>query len=71
MAKRRGQGCLTVEMEAAAFFAVAKFRKVPLGQLLYSGDDVSGCDWKSRGWRRKTDVREQIYRIALEACARV
>ena len=29
---RKSEGCVTVEMEAAAFFAVAKFRNVKLGQ---------------------------------------
>ncbi len=39
---RKSEGCVTVEMEAAAFFAVAKFRNVKLGQILYGGDDLSG-----------------------------
>jgi nucleoside phosphorylase len=30
----RAEGCLAVEMEAAAFFAVARFRGVPFGPLL-------------------------------------
>ena len=34
IARRREEGCVTVEMEAAAFFAVAQFRGVPLAQLL-------------------------------------
>ena len=38
---RRAEGCLTVEMEAAAFFAVAQFRGVTFAQLLYGGDDVA------------------------------
>src|SRR5437764_9912729 len=33
--RRRREGCLMVEMEAAAFFAVAQFRGVEFGQLLY------------------------------------
>jgi hypothetical protein len=35
-------------MEAAAFFAVAKFRNVKLGQILYGGDDLSAVAWDSR-----------------------
>jgi purine-nucleoside phosphorylase len=31
---RKAEGCKTVEMEAAAFFAIAQFRKVAFGQLL-------------------------------------
>ena len=48
VALRRDEGCLTVEMEAAAFFAVAQFRGVVFGQILYGGDDVSGLgEWDS------------------------
>jgi len=32
---RRAEGCLTVDMEASAFFAVAKYRGVELAQLCY------------------------------------
>lgn len=38
------EGCLTVEMEASALFAVGEFRKVHFGQILYGGDDVSGIN---------------------------
>ncbi len=38
MIARKREGCLTVEMEAAAFFAVAQFRRVQFGQLLYGGE---------------------------------
>ena len=47
--RRVAEGCLTVEMEAAAFFAVAAFRGVTFGQLLYAGDDLSGDAWDQRG----------------------
>src|SRR4029079_18210299 len=40
VARRREEGCATVEMEAAALFAVAQMRGVDFGQLLYAGDDV-------------------------------
>src|SRR4051794_3481376 len=46
--RRRAEGCLAVEMEAAAFFAVAQFRGVPLAQLLYGGGGVGG-GWGARG----------------------
>lgn len=65
---RRAEGCLTVEMEAAAFFAVAAFRGVTFGQLLYSGDDVSSEAWDSRHWQRETSVREKLFWLAAEAC---
>ena len=65
---RRDEGCLTVEMEAAAFFAVARFRNVLFGQMLYSGDDVSGEDWDSRDWVKRVSVREKLFWLAAEAC---
>ncbi len=66
--RRRRDGCLTVEMEAAAFFAVARFRKVVFGQILYAGDDLGGAEWDSRGWSRLFDVREDLFRLSVDAC---
>jgi uridine phosphorylase len=63
---RRREGCLTVEMEAAAFFAVAQFRRVQFGQILYGGDDLSG-EWDHRGWNRH-QIRERLFTLAAEAC---
>ena len=65
--RRRAEGCLSVEMEAAAFFAVAQFRGVQLAQLLYGGDDVSSGEWDSRHWTTHS-VREQLFWLAAEAC---
>jgi uridine phosphorylase len=64
---RKAEGCLTVEMEAAAFFAVAQFRGVTLGQMLYGGDDVSGAEWDNRDWLKRTSVREKLFWLAAEA----
>jgi uridine phosphorylase len=68
IARRREEGCLTVEMEAAAFFAVAQFRGVPFGQVLYGGDDLSNETWDSRNWNSHTSVREKLFWLAAEAC---
>ncbi|MDZ4721727.1 MAG: nucleoside phosphorylase [Roseiflexaceae bacterium] len=68
---RRSQGCLVVEMEAAAFFAVAQFRGVTFGQLLYSGDDLSGAEWDSRNWNQHTSTRERLLWLAVEAVLRL
>ena len=54
VARRRDQGCITVEMEAAAMFAAATFRGVVYGQLLYAGDDVSAAEWDERSWEPST-----------------
>ena len=71
VARRRAEGCLTVEMEAAAFFAVARFRGVSFAQILYAGDDLSGPEWDSRGWQSRTAIREQVFNLAAEACLRM
>jgi uridine phosphorylase len=65
--RRVAEGCLTVEMESAAFFAVAAFREVTFGQLLYAGDDLSGEAWDQRGWDDHVEGRELLFRLAAEA----
>jgi uridine phosphorylase len=65
--RRIAEGCLTVEMEAAAFFAVATFRGVTFGQLLYAGDDLSGDAWDRRGWDDHVEGRELLFRLAAES----
>lgn len=71
MQARRAEGCLVVEMEAAAFFAVARFRGVPFGQLLYGGDLLDGDAWDSRKWTKNASVREKLLWLAAEACLRL
>jgi uridine phosphorylase len=71
VALRREEGCLTVEMEAAAFCAVAAFRSVTFGQVLYGGDDLSGDEWDERGWQRLNRTREKLFQLAVEACLRL
>jgi uridine phosphorylase len=69
--RRRSEGCRAVEMEAAAFFAVARFRRVVLGQILYAGDDVGGETWRHRDWHRQVEVRSALLDLAVEACRRL
>lgn len=69
---RKAEGCLTVEMEAAAFFAVAQFRNVQFGQLLYGGDDLGGDAWDHRDWvSEQLDARQKLFLLALEAVTRL
>lgn len=69
--RRRAEGCATVEMEAAALFAVAQFRGVELAQVLYGGDDVSGLgEWDHRGWDTHA-IRERLFWLAAESCLAV
>ena len=63
---RRNEGCITVEMEAAAFFAVSRYYNIPLAQLLYAGDDVSGEVWDSRNWNMQKNIRYNLISSAIE-----
>ena len=65
--RRVAEGCLSVEMEAAALFAVAQFRGIRLGQMLYAGDDLSGEVWDERGWVHHAAGRDLLLRLACEA----
>ena len=67
IARRQQEGCLTVEMEAAALLAVAQYRGAVLGQVLYSGDDLSGETWDHRGWQSRTEVRRSLFWLCAEA----
>lgn len=66
--KRREEGCLTVEMEAAGMMAVAKFRGVLFGQVLYCGDDLSRAEWDNRGWQSLSAIREQLFWLCAAVC---
>lgn len=65
---RVSEGCVTVEMEAAAFFAVSKFRNVCLGQILFGGDDLSGVEWDSRRWNSREEIRRSLVELSLKTC---
>lgn len=71
IAARQAEGCLTVDMEAAALAAAASFRGVPLAQVVYAGDDLSGELWDRREWQSQTDVREELLDLAATAALRL
>ena len=71
IASRRAEGCLIVEMEAAALAAVARFRGVPLAQVVYCGDDLSGQSWDHRSWQTLSDVREDLFDLAATTAMRL
>jgi uridine phosphorylase len=70
VARRKSEGCLTVEMECAAFLAVSQFRAAVFGQILATGDDVSGVDWDPRDWNSAThsDFWDKLFWLSVEAC---
>jgi uridine phosphorylase len=71
LALRVSEGCVTVEMEAAAFFAVSQFRNVILGQVLFGGDDLSGVTWDSRSWQSREEIRKNLVEISFDICAQL
>ena len=68
--RRRDEGCVCVEMECAALFAVGRFRGVEIASILYAGDDVSGERWDRRRWTNRADTRNRLVELALAACLR-
>ena len=69
--RRVQEGCISVEMEAAALFAVARYRGVRVGQLLYAGDTLAGEEWDHRGWLGAKSLRERLFQLALDAAVRI
>lgn len=65
--RRVAEGCVAVEMEAAALFAVAAHRGVRYGHLLMAGDSLVGETWAHRGWTRAGEARGALFGLALDA----
>ena len=65
--RRVAEGCLAVEMEASALFAIAKFRGVPIAQLLTTSDDLSGDEWTGFRLLDRDDFRWSLFLLAAEA----
>lgn len=61
------EGVLTVEMEASALFAVAKYRKVKIASLFAISDSIAELKWKPRfhGKKYRKSI-EKIFEIAKE-----
>ena len=68
---RKEEGCVTVEMEASAFMAVAEYNGVDFGQIFYAGDSLAGEAWDAREWSRREDIREAVLKLALDACIKL
>lgn len=67
--RRKEMGCQCVEMEAAALFAVARFRNVEIAQILYAGDDLSGEFWEAREWNKQKNIRKKLLELSITACS--
>lgn len=66
--QRKKEGCVTVEMETAAYMAVSQFNNVEFGQILGSGDSLAGTQWDKREYHKREDVREFMLRLTLDVC---
>jgi len=67
VARRRDEGCITVENEASALLAVGAFRGVRIGVMLYAGDDLSGDAWDGRDWTQAWDAQHRLLELAADA----
>lgn len=66
VARRRAEGAQAVEMEQAGCLAVARFRGMSYGALLYGGDDVSGERWSVRDRVSRDGVRYDLVQMCRE-----
>jgi len=69
--KMKGLGCIVVEMEAAALMALSEFRKIKFGQILSTGDDVSGKEWDSRNFGKVYTHKELLFSLALKCIQKI
>lgn len=71
IARRKKEGCVTVEMEASAYMAVAQYNGVEFEQILYAGDNLGAEVWDSRSYNRRTEIREIVLRLSLDVCIKL
>ncbi len=63
---RLKEGCVAVEMEAAALFSIARFRKKHIGAMFCAGDCVGGSQWDPRKTRKDIGKDRESEKRALE-----
>ena len=68
---RKKEGCVAVEMETSAYIAVSQYNNVEFGQILCSGDSLSGDKWDKRNYDKRTDIREFVLRTTLDVCLKM
>ncbi len=64
--RRKEQGCICVEMESSAIFALANFRGKEAFQFFYAADNLDGAEWDSRSLL-KNDIINETEKIGLLA----
>lgn len=72
---RRAEGCLCVDMENAAFGAVAQFHGIKFGQILYGSDCLDGEIWDRRDWAVTDDIKKnskyELLKLAMRLVTRI
>lgn len=66
VARRREEGAKVVEMEQAGCIAVAQFRGMDYGAIIYGGDDVSGPKWNKRAEVSRQGIRYELIGLCRE-----
>ena len=69
--RRKKEGAIVVDMEAAALFAVSQFRDVKLGYILAGSDDVSGLEWDRRLHMKIANFHERFFWLAVEVALEI
>ena len=69
VAARVDEGCVAVEMEAAALATVARFRGVRLGYAVYVADTLHADEWDPEGLVQPDQAfRRRLFDAAARAC---
>jgi len=63
IARYQEAGVLSVEMEAAAHFAVAKYRGIKAAAVFYAGDCIGGDEWDRRKDAKHSVQKEEIMEV--------
>ena len=63
---RKQEGAKIVEMEQSGCIAVAQFRNIKYGGIIYAGDDVSQDVWDTRSWQSRKSIRYSLIELCKE-----
>ena len=66
--RRKKEGCVAVDMEYTAMQAVADFRGISFGQILYTEDNLDSDCWEERGYIPKNKEKTTLLLDILFEC---
>jgi uridine phosphorylase len=67
IARRKAEGCISVDMECSALLAIAQFRNVSLGMYMTASDNIGGDIWDAN-IERGISKKEKLFSLSVEAC---